>query len=80
VPSQPVPRDVVAVLAPATPGETARWSPDFWIADVDAAAERAAERGGTVLAGPFDQPPFREALIADPAGATFSMSQLTAAP
>jgi uncharacterized protein len=79
-PSQPVPRDVVAVMAPVTPGEAARWSPDFWIADADAAADRATERGGTVLAGPFDQPPFRTAVLADPAGAAFSISQLTAVP
>jgi predicted enzyme related to lactoylglutathione lyase len=79
-PSQPVPRDVVAVMGPATAGEAARWSPDFWIADTDAAVARAAERGGSVLADPFDQPPFRTAVLADPAGAAFSISQLTAAP
>lgn len=79
-PQQPVPRDVVAGMTPSAPGEPARWSPDFWIADADAAAERAAERGGAVLAGPMDRPPFRTAVLADPAGATLSVSQLTAVP
>jgi uncharacterized protein len=79
-PTQPVPRDVVAAMSPLAPGEAARWSPDFWIADADAAAARAAERGGNVLAGPFDQPPFRSAVLADPAGAAFSISQLTVGP
>ena len=79
-PTQPVPRDVVAVMSPLAPGEPARWGPDFWIADADAAAGRATERGGAVLAGPFDQPPFRTAVLADPGGAAFSISQLTAVP
>jgi predicted enzyme related to lactoylglutathione lyase len=74
-PTQPVPRDVVAVAMPA---ESARWSVDFWVADTDATAARAAARGGTVLHGPFDRPPFRSAVLADAAGATFSVSQLRA--
>jgi uncharacterized protein len=79
-PQQPVPRDVVAGMSPVAPGEPARWSPDFWIADADPAAERALERGGSVLAGPFDRPPFRTAVLGDPGGAAFSVSQLTAPP
>ena len=34
---------------------------------------------GNVVASPKDAGPFREAVVADPAGATFSVSQLTAA-
>jgi uncharacterized protein len=79
-PQQPVPRDVVAVMMPLAPGEPARWSPDFWIANADAAAARAADRGGAVLAEPSDQPPFRSAVLADPGGAAFSISQLTMEP
>jgi hypothetical protein len=75
-PEQPVPRDVVAVMVP---GEPARWDVDFWIADADAAAARAAELGGAVVADPYDAPPFRQAVLADPAGATFSISTLRAA-
>jgi predicted enzyme related to lactoylglutathione lyase len=80
VPEQPVARDVVAVLARAGDGEAAYWRADFWIADADAAAARATQLGGSVVAGPEDAGPFREAVLADPAGATFSVSQLTAGP
>jgi uncharacterized protein len=79
VPEQPVSREVVAVMARAGDGEAAHWRVDFWIADADAAAARATELGGSVVAGPEDAGPFREAVLADPAGATFSVSQLTEA-
>ena len=73
-PEQPVPRDVVAaVRAQAGP---ARWAVDFWITDADAAAAAAAELGGSVLAEPTDDLTFRRAILADPAGAAFSVSQL----
>ena len=78
LPEQPVARDVVAVMARAGDGEAARWRVDFWIADADAAAARATQLGGAVVAGPEDAGPFREAVLADPAGATFSVSQLSA--
>ena len=80
VSEQPVPRDVVAAMARAGDGEAAHWRVDFWIADADAAAARATQLGGSVVAGPADAGPFREAVLADPAGATFSVSQLTAGP
>jgi predicted enzyme related to lactoylglutathione lyase len=73
-PEQPVPRDVVAAMR-AQPGP-ARWDVDFWIADADAAAVAATELGGSVLSEPIDDPPFRRAVLADPAGAAFSVSQL----
>jgi predicted enzyme related to lactoylglutathione lyase len=77
VPEQPVARDVVAVMARAGDGEVAHWRADFWIANADAAAARATQLGGSILTGPEDAGPFREAVLADPAGATFSVSQLT---
>lgn len=80
VPDQPVSREVVAVMARAGEGEAAHWRADFWIADADAAAARAIQLGGSVLAGPEDAGPFREAMLADPAGAIFSVSQLTGSP
>src|SRR4051794_13629094 len=80
VPEQPVSREVVAVMARARDGEAAHWRVDFWIADADAAAARATQLGGSVVAAPEDAGPFREAVLADPAGATFSVSQLTAGP
>lgn len=80
-PKQPVPRDVVGVMAPITAtarGAAAqpRWSVDFWIDDADAAAARAASFGGTVVVAPHDTPGFRSSVIADPQGAVFSISQL----
>jgi hypothetical protein len=76
-PSQPVPRDVVAVMM-GIDGDKPHWQPDFWIADVDAAAANATELGGDVIEAPADVPgiPFRSALLSDPAGAMFSLSQL----
>jgi predicted enzyme related to lactoylglutathione lyase len=77
-PEQPVSREVVAVMTPARDGEPARWDVDFWIADADAAAARAAELGGALVAGPYDTPIQRQAVLADPTGATFTVSALKA--
>ncbi len=77
-PHQPVPRDTIGIVLPtlADGGERSRWDVDFWIDGVDAGAERATAGGGTVLVEPFDLGQFRMAVLADPAGATFSISQL----
>jgi predicted enzyme related to lactoylglutathione lyase len=74
-PQQPVPRDVVAVMLPAA-GGPARWTPDFWVPDADAAAAKAEELGGAVLAPPAQAGPGRTAVLADPAGAVFSVSKV----
>jgi predicted enzyme related to lactoylglutathione lyase len=68
-----VPRDVIGVMAPAF-GRPAQWTVNFWVDDADATAARAPELGGTVLAGPFDSAISRDAVIADPCGAVFSVS------
>jgi predicted enzyme related to lactoylglutathione lyase len=80
-PQQPVPRDVVAVMiemdSHGMPAELPpHWGVDFWIADVDAAAAKATELGGTVHMAPTDNPAFRVAALGDPAGAAFTLSQL----
>jgi predicted enzyme related to lactoylglutathione lyase len=75
-PEQPGPRDVVAVLA-AGEGDAA-WSVDVWVADARAAASRAEELGGTVLVEPRETAGFLNTVIADPAGAVLSASQLLA--
>jgi hypothetical protein len=75
-PTQPVPRDVIAVMSR---GDTPAWTPDFWVADADAAASRAGELGGQVVMEPFDTPVGRTAVLADPAGAVFSVSRVSAA-
>jgi uncharacterized protein len=72
-PSQPVPRDVVAVMAP---GEHAAWIPDFWVSDADGTAARAAELGGRTIAPPADNPVGRSAVLADPSGAVFTVSKV----
>jgi predicted enzyme related to lactoylglutathione lyase len=78
-PQQPVPRDVVAVMAPAGDGVPTHWNVNFWVQDADATAERATQLGGRVLMGPLDTPGFRSAVVADPHGAVVSISQLVAA-
>jgi uncharacterized protein len=83
-PEQPVPRDVVGVMAPMTsdrfPDEVpSYWSVDFWVHDADAAAGKAAELGGKAVVPPYDIPGFRQAVLADPAGAAFSVSELNLA-
>jgi predicted enzyme related to lactoylglutathione lyase len=74
-PEQPVPRDVVAAMVPATAGP-ARWTPDFWVRDADAAVADAERLGGAVLAPPTDTGAGRTAVLADPAGAVFSVSKV----
>ena len=78
-PQQPVPRDVVAVMVPLDDaGAGSRWSVDFWVQDAEATAAHAVELGGRVVLAPHDRPPFRSAVLADPGGAAFSISQLVA--
>ncbi len=83
-PQQPVPRDVVATLAPpgAADGSPAHWSVDFWIGDADAAAAKTAEMGGKVIAGPYDVPAagMRQAILVDPQGAAFSVTRPPGVP
>jgi uncharacterized protein len=76
-PQQPVPRDLVCVMTPAQDDDAPpQWSVDFWVDDVDAAAERARELGGDVVAPPFDTPVGRTAVLTDPQGAAFSVSRV----
>lgn len=70
--------DVVAalvVIGADEPDTPARWGVTFGVDDADAAVERATALGGNVLAGPFDAPWVRMAVLADPQGATFAASQ-----
>ena len=70
--------DVVAsliLLGDDEPDTPAHWGVTFGVDDADAAAQRTRELGGTVVAGPFDAPWVRMAVIADPQGATFVASQ-----
>ena len=76
-PQQPVPRDNVAVMLPGGDGP-ARWSVDFWIRNADEAAAKTGELGGRVITPPDDVPGvpgMRSGVLADPAGAAFSITQ-----
>ena len=76
-PLQPVPRDLIAVMAPVEGDEAgAHWSVDFWVSDTDAAAARAAELGGRVIVPPLDTSVGKTAELADPQGARFSVSTI----
>jgi predicted enzyme related to lactoylglutathione lyase len=75
-PQQPVPRDLVATVDPHQ-GDDSRWAVNFWIDDVDRAVAAAEQHGGTVVSPVSeDIPGFREAVLADPNGVQFTVSQL----
>jgi predicted enzyme related to lactoylglutathione lyase len=78
-PGQPIPRDVVAVMASPSAEIPPHWNVNLRVADADATADQTAELGGTVIAAPMDTPGFRSAVLADPQGAVFSVSSLAAA-
>ena len=64
---------VVAALTPA--GDVfPHWAVNFRVHDTDAMAQRAASLGGTVLMEPFNANGFRNAVLADPAGAVIAVS------
>lgn len=66
--------DVIGGLAPVADGESAHWHVTFAVADRDEAAGRVEQLGGTVLSS-GDDDWTRHALVRDPAGARFTVSQ-----
>jgi uncharacterized protein len=56
----------------ATP---AHWAVTFSTDDPDGTAAQAEKLGGTVIVPPFDAPPVRAAVLADPQGAVFTVSR-----
>jgi predicted enzyme related to lactoylglutathione lyase len=66
--------DVVARVLPSF-GAPAHWGVTFMVDDADVVVTRARELGGSVLSEPMNVPWSRFAVLADPAGATFSVSQ-----
>jgi uncharacterized protein len=78
-PQQPVPRDVVAVMAPRSANDDGlpRWTVGFWVADVDAAVRKLSGAGGEVLAPPYDLTGagMRQAVVRDPQGALLTLTQ-----
>jgi len=63
--------NLIADDDPANP----EWGVTFSTDDADAAAAKAVELGGTVVAPPVDAPYSRLTVIRDPQGATFSATQ-----
>jgi uncharacterized protein len=73
--------DVVAALNPIAGDDAdtpAHWSVTFGVDDADATAAQARDLGGEVVAGPFDAPWTRMAVLKDPQGAMFIASQFVA--
>ncbi len=67
--------DVVATMMPLSNGASPHWDVTFSVADADASASRASELGGEVVLEPFDAPWVRAALVRDPDGVAFTVSQ-----
>ena len=70
--------DVVAALNPIAGNDSqtpAHWNVTFGVDDADVTAAKAKELGGEVVAGPYDAPWTRLAVIKDPQGATFVAGQ-----
>jgi uncharacterized protein len=74
-PEQPVSREVVATMA-GSDDASAQWSVNFWDHDVDATTAKAVDLGGRAIAAAFDTPISRNAVLADPHGAAFSISNV----
>jgi uncharacterized protein len=73
--------DVVASINPIPddqPDTPAHWSVTFAVDDADAAAEKAGELGGKVIAPPMDLPWVRMTVLSDPRGAMFIASKFVA--
>ena len=49
------------------------WGVYFSVEDCDASVERVQELGGRLIVPPMDIPPGRFAVVADPAGAVFTV-------
>jgi predicted enzyme related to lactoylglutathione lyase len=61
-------------------GPDPRWTISFRVADADQSVARAQELGGSVLLPPLDIPAGRFAIVADPAGASFSVTAVPGGP
>jgi len=71
--------DAIGWLVPlehsTTPDAAPHWHVTFSVDDADATAARAAELGGEVALPPTDMPWVRLAVLRDPQGAEFTVSQ-----
>ena len=69
--------DAIAWLAPVTGGERPHWHVTFAVADRDEAVATALRLGATDLSGPLDSMWTRAAVVREPQGASFTLSQFT---
>jgi predicted enzyme related to lactoylglutathione lyase len=69
--------DAIGWLAPLGDGEAPHWHVTFAVADRDDAVTAALTLGGTDLSGPVDTAWTRSAVVRDPQGAVFTVSQFT---
>ncbi|MFQ5555946.1 MAG: VOC family protein [Acidimicrobiales bacterium] len=66
-------QDVASAMDLPGEGVPPHWQVYFGVEDCDSACATATAHGGRVLAAPMDIPPGRMAVLADPAGAVFSI-------
>jgi predicted enzyme related to lactoylglutathione lyase len=69
--------DAIAWLAPLDDADVPHWHVTFAVANRDATMADAVRLGATDLSGPIDTPWTKAALLRDPQGAIFTMSQFT---
>ena len=67
--------DVVATTAPLSNGTSPHWDITFGVEDADASVARASELKAEVVVEPFDAPWVRAAVLRDPDGVAFTVSQ-----
>jgi predicted enzyme related to lactoylglutathione lyase len=58
-------------------GEAPRWTVSFMVADADQSVALVRRLGGTLLLGPVEIPVGKFAVVADPAGASFTVTAST---
>ncbi len=71
-------KEVGGTMPPQMTGVPNHWHVYFAVTDADAALAKVRELGGSVLAGPFDTPIGKMAVVTDPQGAAFSIFQASA--
>ena len=77
-----LPHSVDAFLAPLSEdrfpaGTPSHWNVTFSVPDTDEATAKAERLGAKVLVPPTTTPPTRFSIVADPAGAVFTLSKFT---
>jgi predicted enzyme related to lactoylglutathione lyase len=69
--------DAIAWMAAVDDGEHAHWHVTFAVADRDESVAAALKLGASDLSGPIDSVWNKTAIVRDPQGATFTLSQFT---